>query len=128
MHAQGDDKVTVYADGVFVDKTSSSDDVKLMKIPRSTTAIALKGENENGRGEIVCKLNNFTTDITWRCTAKEEENWETSIHNIKQWAKPRHMSSFREYPFKLATGIWTGQANSVIYCVKNIGMYISCYT
>ena len=122
MHAQGDDKVTVYADGVFVDKTSCHDKVKLMKIPRSTTAIALKGKDVVGTREIVCKMNNFVTDDTWRCTNKEEENWETPIHDIRQWTEPRSVSLYNEYPFKSATGIWESQGNSVSYCVKDIGM------
>ena len=122
MDAQGDDNVFVYADGELVGRTSMWYEVKLMKIPRSTTAIALKGIDTGGKKILGCEMNNFVTDSTWKCTDTEEDDWNIPSHDIDEWSLAKVITPYTLQPtFKSAKGIWDIKGNSESYCVKNNG-------
>ena len=127
MYALGDDKVTVYADEELVGRTSIWNEVKLMRIPRPTTVIALEVYDYYGDYVTICQMGNFATDRTWKCTYTKEDYWNIPSHDISHWPLAQVITSnLVKPPFKSAKGIWASGSQghlSYSYCVKNIGKW-----
>ncbi|KAK6189698.1 hypothetical protein SNE40_001698 [Patella caerulea] len=127
-----DDTMSFYADGVLYTNQNDNDwrQQSPVSIPDDTRVVAIKCLNIRGIGGIKMALGDGTkTDVTWKCSAAFEDNWNKVGFNDAAWANaivPPY-NTVKTQPESLngkADWIWTSgyeeEQDTTVYCRKVI--------
>ncbi|KAK6180843.1 hypothetical protein SNE40_008822 [Patella caerulea] len=118
-----DDDMLFYADGVLMASNNDWARPKQVDLPDNTTVLGVHCVDTGGISGIYVTytLNQtYTTDTSWKCSAKFEENWSTPGFEDGNWSAA---SIVNETLYYRTDWIWTAGYNGkdkVVYCRKKI--------
>ncbi|XP_055956827.1 uncharacterized protein LOC130010452 isoform X2 [Patella vulgata] len=118
-----DDDMYFYADGVLMANDSSWTNLIQIDLPDNTTVLGVHCVDRGGYGGIYVTFTlnkTYTTDSSWKCSAKFEENWSTPDFEDGKWN-----AAFSTYEphHKRTNWIWTSEfheGDRNVYCRKKI--------
>ena len=121
-----DDKMVVYADGVFIGKAKRWNIGRRYRMPGGTRVVAIKATNFGGPCGIkgIFAAGRLVTDKTWKCSSTGVPNWHSPTFDDSSWPAAREMlngfpkSTLRGYRVRGhgTKWIWSNFPAKTVYC------------